>query len=89
MKTDEIVFGAVKIAIDEWNPYSLLPEAPRDEFDSESMEITNLISKIIDVDNIAGIIASVFSSSFGEKFTKSDCMIPAKRIVDIFQKAKE
>jgi len=46
MKTDEIVFRTVKIAIDEWNLYSLFSEAPRDEFDSESIQITNLISKI-------------------------------------------
>jgi len=34
------VFKIVKRAIDEFNLFDLLPEAPNDEFDSESRKIT-------------------------------------------------
>lgn len=86
---DAIIFKVVKKAIDAWNPYCLLPEAPRDEFDSESREIADLISEASTADFIAEKIASVFSLSFEVEFTKSDCMIPAEKIVDILQKATE
>ena len=35
------MFKIVKNAIDEFNPFGLLPEAPNDEFDSESLKPLN------------------------------------------------
>ena len=43
---------STQIPIDDWNPYSLLPEAPSDEFDSKSMKITSLISEFSNADEI-------------------------------------
>jgi hypothetical protein len=37
------IFCAVKKAVDEWNPYSLLPLSPDDEFDVESKMISTAL----------------------------------------------
>jgi len=44
---------AVKKAIDLWNPYGLLPDAPDDEFDSESLIVTGKIKDGDDMMTIA------------------------------------
>lgn len=79
------MFKIVKKAIDEFNPYNLLPEAPNDEFDSESREISEEISINSTVEEIASIISNVFSKSFDEKFEIKYCMIPAEKIYKLIK----
>jgi hypothetical protein len=74
------MFKIVKKAIDEFNPYSLLPEAPNDEFDSESREIASRINVNSTVEKIAEIISEAFSEEFGEIFEPKDCMTTAEKI---------
>jgi hypothetical protein len=58
------MFKIVKKAIDELNPYDLLPEAPDDEFDSESSEITRKINENNSIEEIAEIISVTISRTF-------------------------
>jgi hypothetical protein len=74
------MFKIVKKAIDEFNPYGLLPEAPNDEFDSESREIAGKINVNSTVEEIAKIISKVFSRAFNEKFDIKDCMSTAEKV---------
>lgn len=74
------MFEIVKKAIDEFNPFDLLPEAPNDEFDSESRKIAGKININSTVEEIAWIISDVFSKSFDEIFELRYCMSPAERI---------
>ena len=76
------MFIAVKKAIDEWNPYSLLPAAPKDEFDLENKMIASRISKNSSELEIAYIVSAVFSEMFDEFFQVSDCMEVARAIGD-------
>ena len=74
------MFEIVKKAIDEFNPYGLLPEAPSNEFDSESRKIAGQINVNSTVEEIAEIIASVFSKAFNENFEIKECMVTAEKI---------
>lgn len=74
------MFKIVKKAIDEFNPYGLLPDAPDDEFDGESRQIAGKINVNSTVEEIAEIISKVFSKAFDEDFDLKDCMIPAEKI---------
>jgi hypothetical protein len=76
------MFKIVKKAIDEWNPYKLLPDAPEDEFDPESKEIADKITADLSKTEISEIIASVFYKAFGEdeEFTVDSCMETAEKI---------
>ncbi|MDD4679618.1 MAG: DUF1871 domain-containing protein [Clostridia bacterium] len=79
------MFKIVKKAIDEFNPYSLLPQAPNDEFDSESREIASRINVNSTVEKIAEIISEVFSEEFGENFEPKDCMTTAEKIHELMK----
>jgi len=75
------MFSAVKKAIDEWNPYSLLPYAPEDEFDIESKMIASRITKDSSELEIAGIVSDVFSQLFEPEYFQVDsCMEVARAI---------
>jgi hypothetical protein len=74
------MFKIVKKAIDEFNPYCLMPEAPNDEFDSESREIARKINVNSTIEEIAEIISKVFSESFDETIEPKYCMEPAEKI---------
>lgn len=74
------MFNIVKKAIDEFNPMGLLPEAPNDEFDSESRKIAGQINVISTVEEIAEIIAKVFSKAFDDKFEIIECITTAEKI---------
>ncbi len=76
------MFEIVKEAIDEWNPYKLLPDAPDDEFDPESREIAGKINTNSSKTEISEVIASVFYRAFGEdeEFTADSCMDTAEKI---------
>lgn len=79
------IYLVVKDAIDEWNPYGLLPETPSNEFDSESERIAIAINKGYSVKQIAKVISIVFTEMF-EPFTEDDCMKPASKIKDSLDK---
>jgi hypothetical protein len=74
------MFKIVKKAVDEFNPFCLLPDAPDDEFDSESRDIAGRINVNSTVEEIASIISSVFSRSFDEIFELKYCMKTAEKI---------
>ena len=77
------MFIAVKRAIDEWNPYSLLPDSPKDEFDIESKMIASKITQNSSELEIAHIVSAVFSKMFEpECFQVDDCMEVARAIRD-------
>ena len=77
----------VKTAVNEWNPYELLPDAGQDEFDGEIRMITNRINDDTSVNEIARIISSVFIEQFEDKsFTKNNCFDTAKRIKELLSK---
>ncbi|MCL2843270.1 MAG: DUF1871 family protein [Oscillospiraceae bacterium] len=66
---------AVKKAIDIWNPYDLLPDAPDDEFDRESLMVARRIKDCDDVINIAEIVSDVFQKQFVEEdFPLDNCI---------------
>lgn len=74
------MFKIVKKAIDEFNPYGLLPEAPSNEFDSESREIAEQINVNSTLEEIAEIIAKELSKAFDANFDMKKCMVPAEKI---------
>lgn len=75
----------VKKAIDEFNLYGLLPEAPSDEFDSESSKISERITINSTVEEIAQVICNVFSKSFDENFKIIDFKITAEKIYKLIK----
>lgn len=75
------MFEIVKQAIDEWNPYALLPDAPADEFDGESRRIAARISRDDSIEAIAAVISNVFSGHFEpEYFGVAACKPAAEKI---------
>lgn len=75
-------FMYVKTAVNEWNPYGLLPHAGQDEFHVEIRMIINRINDNTSVDELAQIISSVFIEQFNDKsFTVNNCYNTAKRII--------
>lgn len=88
------IFKIVKKEIDKWNPYGLLPEFPKDEFDGESTSIALDMNWNSTVDKIAKLISDKFSFSFGDEymFSLKACIPIAKNIrtnMDVFLKTKE
>jgi hypothetical protein len=80
------VYDVVKSGIDEWNPYSLLPHAPSDEFDRESRSIAKKLSKDSSINEIANVVSRVFFGSFEPAgFQKEDCMEVAAKIRGMLQ----
>lgn len=68
--------------INEWNPYSLLPEAPADEFECEIGKIVNIISSTKSCDELGIAIKDIFTNSFGEDFTIEECTRIASKIIN-------
>ena len=59
----------------------MLPDAPHDEFNMESEDISRIISFDSSIEQIAKAISKVFSRSFGVTgFMLEDCMEVAKNI---------
>ena len=82
------MFEIVKSVVDEWNPYELLPNAPSDEYDSETIKISQIINKSSNVVEIADIISRVFSKSFNENLDIQKCVKPAEKIYELLNKHK-
>lgn len=78
------IFKIVKKEIDKWNPYGLLPEFPKDEFDGESTRIALDMNWNSTTDKMAELISNEFTFSFGDEYMFSlKCCIPtAKNIRD-------
>ncbi len=74
------MFQIIKNATDECNPYGLLPDAPSNEFDSESRKIAGQISINSTAEEIANIISNMLSKAFGENFEINKCMSTVKKI---------
>jgi hypothetical protein len=74
------MFNIVKKAIDEFNPYGLFPDAPGNEFDSESRKIAAQLNVNNTPEEIADIISGVLSRSFDRKFEAKECMMTAEKI---------
>lgn len=78
---DELLYRAIKAAVDEWNPYGLLPDAPGNEFDRESKAIAMKVSPEDTAKDIAKAVSTVFSSSFeAEGFSIKECTAVAENI---------
>ncbi len=74
-------YKAVKCEIDKWNPYGLLPDAPHDEFNSESENVARKLKTDSSVEKIASVVSKVFSAAFEPQyFTVEQCMDVAKNI---------
>lgn len=81
IKNEALLYQAIKCAVDEWNPYGLLPDAPSNEFDRESMAIARKISPGDRVEDIAKVVSAIFSSSFEEEgFSIKECSAVAVNI---------
>lgn len=74
------MFQIVKKAIDEFNPMGLLPHAPDNEYDIETIEIASQINKNSSINEIAEVISKVLSESFGNKFEPKKCISTAEVI---------
>lgn len=78
---DNKVFLIVKKYIDQMDYYALLAGgAPRNEFDSESIEISNRIHPEQSIQEIANIIAEVFNANFDERNDAMDFLVVAEQI---------
>lgn len=64
----EIIYHIVKKNVDLWNPEELLPYAPDDEYDIESKQIAKQVKINHTVDELAEIVAQVFSKGFGRQY---------------------
>lgn len=75
------IYKVVKREIDKCNPYGLLPEASRDEFNSESEDVARYIKYDSSVEKIAKTVSRVFSNaSKSQYFTVDACMDVAVKI---------
>ena len=88
------IFKIVKNEIDKWNPYGLLPEFPKDEFNGESTRIASDMDWNSTTDKIAKLISDEFIFSFGDEgmFSLKACISIAKNIrnnMDSFIKTKQ
>ncbi|MBO5797072.1 MAG: DUF1871 family protein [Clostridia bacterium] len=75
--------AAIKAAIDEWNPYDLLPHAPTDEFESEAALCAAKIQPTDPVETVAQVVSDVFSKAFDDPqgFSVQNCMPVANTII--------
>lgn len=81
------IYEIVKKEIDTWNPYCLLPEAPHDEFDSESKRVARQLRYDSSVEKVAKTVSKVFSCAFEpQDFTLDACMDVAVKIKEKFDK---
>ena len=83
---DKCIFLIVKSVIDELDLFRLLKGgAPSDEFDVESKDISNRISKDLTPGEIAIVIADVFNNSFDLNSQPSEYIKPATIIKELLQ----
>lgn len=83
-----VEYNKIKQIIDAWDPISLLAmHSPQDEYDLESMKITNELNNnfVGDWLGVENIICKVFIDSFGEDIfvKKQDTQSVAKMIFSL------
>ena len=84
------IFRIIKAEIDRWNPHGLLPDAPHDEFNGESEELSRSIRFDASVEQIAKSVSKVFSRAFeAPGFMPEDCMGVANEIKKALEKRTE
>ncbi|MEW9674272.1 DUF1871 family protein [Ammoniphilus sp. 3BR4] len=66
--------------INNWNPYSLLPDAPEDEFEPEILKVVGALHRAKTVEDLAEEIRVIFSNTFGSDFDFDECLMVARRI---------
>ena len=67
--------------IKEWDPYSLFPFAPQDEYNAEINQIKSFIKKEKDIDNLAKYLESIFDVDFIYDENKKNFLEIAKELV--------
>lgn len=67
--------------IKEWDPYSLFPLAPKDEYNAEINQIKSFIKKEKDIDNLAKYLESIFDVDFIYDENKKNFLEIAKELV--------
>ncbi len=77
---DDRMFFLVKVVIDEFDPFVLIPGGIPNEYDGESRRISEKIKSGMSKEEIADIITDEFNMSFGQDFTREESMWPAKYI---------
>lgn len=84
------IFRIIKAEINRWNPHGLLPDAPHDEFNGESEELSRYIRFDASVEQIARSVSKVFSRAFeAPGFMPEDCMGVANEIKKALEKRTE
>ena len=67
--------------IKEWDPYSLFPFAPKDEYNAEINQIKSFIKKEKNIDNLAKYLESIFDVDFIYDENKKKFLEIAKELV--------
>ena len=67
--------------IKEWDPYSLFPFAPKDEYNAEINQIKSFIKKEKNIDNLAKYLESIFDVDFIYHENKKNFLEIAKELV--------
>lgn len=67
--------------IKEWDPYSLFPFTPKDEYNAEINQIKSFIKKEKDIDNLAKYLESIFDVDFIYDENKKNFLEIAKELV--------
>lgn len=86
------LYNQVKEAIDNFDPYVLMPGhedgAPDDEYDPISKRIADALDEEMPVEEIARVIGAEFHYSFDGDFPPERCMRPAKMLYEYFNENK-
>ena len=75
----------IKQIVNAWDPISLFPGAPKDEYSFEINEILFLVKKTRDVSTLANGIESIFERNFGKDVfmsTYNECLEIAHLILN-------
>ena len=82
------VEAIVRQVIRRWDPYSLLESgAPKDEWDSEILEIVGRLNQCDSPAAVASEISTIFAKEFQEEgFGPEDCAQVGKELYDALKK---
>ena len=79
---DSEYMGVAEI-INGWDPISLFPYAPEDEYYSELNLVKQVMSCCLNANELADKIYNIFSRAFGDLFveTKQECLYIADKLL--------
>ena len=85
------MFENIKRIIDEWDPYRLLGECacPPDEYDGETREVAEQITKNSTIDDILTVVIKMFTSYETANYTRDDFLPIAQKIFDAIAEGGE